>query len=273
MSVSRKPRLRVVAAVASLPARRPRLHVASLLPSGRSIAAGLALLALGAAGYALARMTPLFAAEAVDVRGATPAVAAQIRAVLAPVVGDSLVGLDEAAVERRVAALPDVAEARLDRAFPHTLAVTVRLERPIAVVRQAAESWLVSTRGRVLRRLARGDRAALPRVWVGRSVDLSTGGLIARPGAALAVRAVTRVAADPLPGRLKAVRAGDQDISLVLGSGLELRLGGAADLELKLAVARRLLPDLPARDEGGPAYVDLSVPERPVTGVNSQVEG
>ena len=69
------------------------------------------------------------------------------------------------------------------------------------------------------------------------------------------------------------MRAKDAELTLVLGSGLELRLGDAGDLRLKLAIARRIL-----RSQGAAArrdgYIDVSVPERPVVGgVNSQVGG
>ena len=47
-----------------------------------------------------------------------------------------------------------------------------------------------------------------------------------------------------------------------LRSGVELRLGDPTDVRLKLAVARRALRGLPA----GTAYLDVSVPERPVAG-------
>jgi hypothetical protein len=50
-----------------------------------------------------------------------------------------------------------------------------------------------------------------------------------------------------------------------LRSGLELRLGDPTDVRLKLAIARRALGRLPA----GAAYVDVSVPERPVAGTDN----
>ena len=50
-----------------------------------------------------------------------------------------------------------------------------------------------------------------------------------------------------------------------LRSGLELLLGGADDLELKVAVAERALPMLPA----GSTYLDVSIPGRPVSGTGS----
>ena len=56
----------------------------------------------------------------------------------------------------------------------------------------------------------------------------------------------------------------DKELTLVLHSGLEVRLGDAGDLRLKLAVARRLL--LIQGAETVASYVDVSVPERPVMG-------
>ena len=60
----------------------------------------------------------------------------------------------------------------------------------------------------------------------------------------------------------------------MLGAGLEMRLGDAGDLRLKLAVARRILH---ADGAAGTAhgYLDVSVPERPVLGaptLKSKVE-
>ena len=63
----------------------------------------------------------------------------------------------------------------------------------------------------------------------------------------------------------RAVRRRTASSTLVLARGLELRLGDAGDLRLKLAVARRILL-LERRRERPRRYVDVSVPERPVVG-------
>jgi hypothetical protein len=66
------------------------------------------------------------------------------------------------------------------------------------------------------------------------------------------------------------VRAGGQELTLVLRSGVEVRLGDLSDRLLKLTVAARILPSV----EGPDGYVDVSVPERPVASatLDSQVE-
>ena len=66
----------------------------------------------------------------------------------------------------------------------------------------------------------------------------------------------------PLFGRVRFVRVGEGELTLVLRDGLELRLGAIDDVRLKLAIARRILALIDPSTHGG--YVDVSVPERPV---------
>ena len=90
---------------------------------------------------------------------------------------------------------------------------------------------------------------------------------------ALAVAATTLapLRGAPLPGGIRTVRAG-RELTLVLGGGLELRLGDRGDLALKVAIARRILRVTGAALAGG-GYLDVSVPERPVLSSKSQVAG
>lgn len=267
MSGSRKRAARPSAALVSLPARAGT-HLP--LPSGHSILAGLALLAVAAGGYAVARTSSLFAVEQVRVEGATPALARKVREALSPSLGTSLIALDGAAVVGRVEQLPEVRSAVYDRAFPHTLVVTVRRERPAAVLRRGSESWLVSARGRVIRPLRRRDHPRLPRVWVPRGTPVAPGAVLAGAGILRAAGAAAVLLDEPLPRRVTAVRAGEGDLAFRLAGGLELRLGDPSELRLKLAVAREVLPLV----EPGTLYLDLSVPERPVAGttLDSEVE-
>ena len=68
----------------------------------------------------------------------------------------------------------------------------------------------------------------------------------------------------------KRVIATREELTLVLQTGLELRLGDGSDLPVKLEVVRHVLPRL----AGARGYLDLSVPERPVAGetLDSKVE-
>lgn len=270
MAATRTRAARSRAAVLPFPGRaRRRARLSALAPSGPSLLIGFGVLAVALLGYVAARETSAFAVREVRVEGATPALARQIRTALRPVVGGSLLALDGDRVLSRLESLPSVLSAGYDRAFPHALVVRVRRERPAAVLRKGAESWLVSGRGRVLKRLRRGAHPRLPRVWVPRSVAASAGALMSDPDARRAVLALHPLAEAPLPLRVRSARATPEELTFALAGGLELRLGDESDLRLKLAVAREILPVV----GGGPCYLDVSVPERPVACENPQLGG
>jgi hypothetical protein len=106
---------------------------------------------------------------------------------------------------------------------------------------------------------------------VKRDVPLAVGGALPARLAA-AARAASAGRGAGLPGGLRTVEVGSDALTLVLGSGLEVRLGDDGDLRLKLAIARRILAQTGAA-AAGTGYVDVSVPERPVLSSNSQVGG
>jgi cell division septal protein FtsQ len=211
----------------------------------------------------------MFAVDRIAVAGAPPEVAKDVRAALAPALGESLLGLDLAELERRAERVPTVAAATFDRSFPHTLAIAVVPEVPVAVLRQGSSSWLVASGGRVVAELVTGARPGLPRVWLARDVDVRLGERMS----GMPLRAVTAVAPlveRPLPVGVASVAAKRGELTLKLRTGLELRLGDTTDLVVKLEVARHVLPRL----SGVVGYLDVSVPERPVAGetLQSQVE-
>jgi cell division protein FtsQ len=228
------------------------------------------LLAVGGATWIAGHMTSLFAVNAIEVRGVRAGVAADVRSALAVAEGRSLLSLDVPSLEARVEGIPTVADASLDRAFPHRLVVSVVPERPVAILRQGADSWLASAGGRVMSTVARGTRPELPRVWLGRGSTPAVGGTLSGHAAA-AVHAVAPLAGSSLPVRVASVRATRTELTLVLRTGREVRLGDSTQLALKLAVAARILPALVP----GEGYLDVAVPERPVAAdsLNSQPEG
>ena len=241
-----------------------------LLPSGRSLLVGFALV-LGAAGlYALARVTPMFALRRIRVEGVPPAVAARVKAALEPLEGTSLLALNGGDVERRLAALTVVASASYDRDFPHTLRVVVRPEHPVAFVRHGADGWVVAASGRVIAAAQPRADSRLPRVWL-TSEPPRVGDMLTDALGLRAVRALSLARQAHLGGRVTTVRAADHELTFLLASGLELRLGDLRAIRLKLAVASQVLPDLLAH--GGYGYLDVSVPARPVAGLKSQPEG
>lgn len=247
-------------------APRPRTRTAALRPL-LAVVIALALVG-GAVGlYVAARQTSLFALDRIEVTGASPPVAARIRAALANYQGRSLVRFDGTDARRRIAAVSEVATASFDRDFPHTLKVRVRLERAVAVLRRGPDAWVVSASARVLEQLDHRPYPRLPRIWLPPATDVSVnatlGGIAAMGIAAVAPLRPLHIGAD-----VRQVLTSDRELTLVLGTGTELRLGDSGDIRLKLSIAKQILPIA-----NGASYLDVSVPERPVAGYNPQVAG
>jgi cell division protein FtsQ len=230
------------------------------------VLATTALIGVAAGAYLAARQSAIFALDRIQVRGASPVVAREVRAALDSYVGRSLVRFDAGAAARRVAGVPEIAEVHFDRAFPHTLKVSVRLERPVAVLRQGSSAWLVSSSARVLNSLRR-PYPRLPRIWVPRTAEIQVNSTLAGPGAR-GVAAVAPLRPLHIGATVRQVRADDGELTLVLASGTEVRLGDSGDLRLKLAIVKQMLPYTT-----GSRYLDVSVPERPVAPSQTQVEG
>ncbi len=212
---------------------------ARALPSGRALLLGFALLAAGALAYVGARETSLFALRSIQISGAPP----------------------------RVAGLSDVAGVSFDRDFPHTLRVFVSPAHSIAVLRRGASAWIVSSDGRVVRTAGLFAARKLPRIWIPRSAAVDVGIAVGDADAARAVQALAIARRDGFGTRIAVVRATDSELTFVLAAGPELRFGDAAAMPLKLAVVKRVLPLVQSTS----AYLDVTVPARPIAGGNPQV--
>ena len=263
---------RVGEKVLSLPRKR-RLDVLRFAPSGRSLLSGVALVLVAVGLYALARETSMFAVGTIRIEGAPPAVAADVRRELRRYDGQSLVTVDANVVEQRVDGLPTVRSSVIDRGFPHTLRVRVVPEIPVAVLRRGADSFLVSARGRVIAPVALGTHRPLPRIWLPVRTELDIGSLLGGEAGGLAARSLAAFVGSGFTNRITFVRALDGQITLGLLGGLEIRLGAPVDLRVKIAIAHGIVPRLALPSEGGPDYLDIAVPERPVAGRNPQLEG
>jgi cell division septal protein FtsQ len=246
-----------------------------VLPSGRSLAVGFGILAAAFLLYLGGRESSVFSVRSVEVATEPAGHARLVRRELAPLRGTSLLEIDGGSIERRLESLPHVHLLGYDRSFPNTLRVHVSVERPVAVLRQADENWLVSGRGRVLRKLDRKLRRPLPVVWLPPAFEPEAGVILRAPDSAHAVAALAAATrSEPrLTRRIWYVKTGDEGLAMVLHDRLELRLGNATEFALKLRVAKHVLAAV--RATGSPAtYVDVAVPERPVVGttLDSQVE-
>jgi cell division protein FtsQ len=239
--------------------------------SARVAAVAVTLTALLGLLYLAARETSVFAAEEVEITGGSRAVRESIREAVQPVVGESLVALDQDELRRRLEALPTVRAVRLDRAFPHTLRIAVSPELPLAILRQGEEDWLVSAEGRVMRTLDRGS-SSRPVVNVGDEVAVAPGEVANVVDVRHALAALRRLPRR-FPVRVETARVEEGSVFLDLAGGAELRLGRPRQLALKLVAAARVLRALTAYERADLGYLDVTVPERPVAGPKPQLSG
>ncbi len=254
---------------------RSRTREAGLrfVPSARSIVIGVVILVVAVGGYLVALTSSIFAVRSIAVVGGSPRVQAEVQKALAPELGTSLLHIDGNAIAQRTAALPDIVSVSYDRAFPHTLRIRIDAERAVMLVRQAKKTYVVSARGRVMRTVANPGKSSLPRVWVAKTEKLSVGETLSAADGALAAAALAPISAGAFPASIRTVRTTKDELTLVMRSGLEVRLGDIGDLRLKLAIAKRILHLAGTTPPSG-SYIDVSVPERPVLGgINSQVAG
>ena len=238
-----------------------RLDLVRFVPSGRSLLVTVgALIAIGLA-YWVAYATPVFAVDTIEIDGAPPALQRDVERATRDLVGRSLVSIDASEVEVTLHTIPAVAGVSVDRAFPSTLVVRVAPERPVAVIRRGTSAWLATGAGKVIREIAVGTEKGMPRLWIRRGATIRVGGQIPA-GLVPATRALAEAHAAGIASRVKGVRTTGDELTLVLRHGTEIRLGRAADVGMKLVIARKVLSLV----DGGTSYIDVSVPQRPVAG-------
>jgi cell division septal protein FtsQ len=244
----------------------------SVLPSGRSLLVGFALLGAALALYLGARQSDVFAVRSIEVATEPAGQSRNIRRALRPLAGTNLLRIDEATIARRLEDLPHVHLLGYDRAFPDGLRIHVSVERAVGVLRRGSERWLVSAEGRVLRKLEAPLRRPLPVVWLPRVVEPEIGAVLRNPDSRRAVAALAAVheTHPRFARRVWYVETEDAELTVVLRDHFEVRLGAAAELGAKLAAAYRVTAAI-ATSDTVVTYVDVSVPARPVVGADSQV--
>jgi cell division protein FtsQ len=219
---------------------------------------GLAALAVVALAAWVVLHSPLLDVDDVVVRGAARTTAAEVEAASGVRTGDALVFVDLGTAARRVEQLPWVATASVERRLPGELSIRVTERVPAAWVRRGPDGVAVlDGDGRVLADEA-DPPAGLPEI-TGTGAVPGPGGVL-RPARLAGV--VGRLAPE-LRADVVGVRAGDGEVVLLRREGPEVRLGAPVRVEEKSRVALAVLRTLTAPF---PAYLDVSVPDAPVTG-------
>lgn len=234
-----------------------------VVPSARVALCAVAVIALAGGSYAAALETSVFAVRKLEVVGGSPLVKADVQAALAPLLGRSLLRVDSSDVDRLVAPLPDVVAVSFDREFPNTLKIRVKAERPVLLLRRRQDTWVISARGRVMRRLKTPRLSSLPRMYVPKGTPVTVGETLPASDGAVAAAAVSAISRRTFPSPVRFVLSSRSELTFKLASRFEVRLGDLGDLGLKLAIARRILERVDATAETV-GYLDVSVPARPV---------
>lgn len=234
----------------SRPRRRERRPARR--PSGRSVRLRTVLIGAGVvlavlAAIVVAWVSPLLSVRTVEVLGNEAVPRDELVAALAVAEGTPLLQVDTAAAAQRVAELPRVASARVQRVYPSTVRVTVD-ERTAVVYFEAADgTHSVDTEG--------VDFAVEPPpLFTPRLVAASPG--TGDPATVAAVRVLEALPPE-VRGQVEEIAAGSEsDISLTLTDGRVVVWGGVDRSERKAAVLLPLLtqpgqrfdvasPDLP----------------------------
>jgi cell division protein FtsQ len=175
-----------------------------------------------------------------------------------------LFGLDEAAVEADVDALPWIASSRVQRHWPHTIVVTVTERVPVAQVAVAGGHWAeVDGSGRVLA-VGETRHTGLPRLAVAAPTAAVLNAGTRLPAADRPALAAAAALPDLPPQRLNEVEAvtvkAGTGVDLTLSDGATVLLGPPTDLSTKLAALATVVSEV---DMSGVRTIDLRVPGQP----------
>ncbi|HSD24484.1 MAG TPA: FtsQ-type POTRA domain-containing protein, partial [Solirubrobacterales bacterium] len=204
------------------------------------------------------RNLPLFSIDEVTVTGATTNGPA-IKKAVEQVAGDmTTLHLNDDELRNVVTHFPTVASVGATTSFPHTLHVTVTERLPVAFIKVGDRRTAVSADGYLLLGASFNPKQ-LPRIEgaVGNGARLD--------GDAAAQAAILGAIPAPLRDQIASSTWSDSDGGVVvsLDGGPDLRFGDGSRAQDKWTAAVAVLS---SPEHGSPAYLDVSVPERPVTG-------
>ena len=224
----------------------------------RLIAAGIVLVALYG-GYMLwFRNLSWFAIHDVTVDGATTS-ERQIKAAVEGVAGDmTTLHIKDDELRDAVARFPTVASVRASTSFPHGLTVTVTQRLPVAFVQIRGQPTAVSAEGYLLAG-AEFDEKALPRI------DGAAAHGARLDGDAAAQAAILGATPEPLRDKVTDSSSDEQSGGVVvdLKNGPEVIFGDGSRARDKWEAAVAVLS---SPEHGSPSYVNVVVPEKPVSG-------
>jgi cell division protein FtsQ len=252
----RRPGTRAPSRPRSAPRARPAQRGAVV--RRRLIVAAIGIVVLWA-GYMLwFRNLSLFAIDEVSVTGATTNAPAIKKAVEQVAQDMTTLHLKDDELRDAVAHFPTVSSVGARTSFPHTLHVTVTERPPVAFIKVGPRRTAVSADGYLLLG-ASFDPKQLPRI------EGATAQGARLEGDAAAQAAILGATPPPLRERITGSSWDDVQGGVVVGldGGPDLRFGDGSRARDKWTAA---LAVLSSSEHGSPSYLDVSVPDRPVSG-------
>jgi cell division protein FtsQ len=224
----------------------------------RLLAAAVIMLALYG-GYMLwFRDLSWFSINDVTVKGATTN-EREIRSAVEQVAGDmTTLHIKDGELRDAVARFPTVASVGASTSFPHGLEVTITERLPVAFLQVHGQQTAVSADGYLLAG-ADFDAKALPRI------EGAAAHGVRLDDDAAAQAAILGATPEPLRNHITG-STWDEDsggVVVDLKNGPEVRFGDGSRAQDKWQAAVAVLS---SDDRGSPSYLDVSVPDRPVSG-------
>ncbi len=237
---------------------RPRPTARGAVIRRRLIGAAIVLVALYA-GYMLwFRDLSWFAIDDVTIKGATTN-GREIKSAVDGVAGDmTTLHIKDDELRDAVARFPTVASVKATTSFPHGLEVTITERLPVAFAQIGGRPIAVSADGYLLAG-ASFDQKQLPRI----EGAAARGARLDEDAAAQA--AILGATPEPLRNRVTVTNWDDErgGVVLDLRNGPEVRFGDGSRARDKWTAAVAVLS---GDERGSPSYLDVSVPDRPVSG-------
>jgi cell division protein FtsQ len=232
---------------------------------------GLSLGAVGLLGIGL-MFSPVFALHRIDIRRAGTA-EPRIRSAAKLRAGAPLVSLDIEAIQRRIAALPEVSAAKVERKWPRGLRITVATRTPVVALSHAGRIALVASDGTVLRDFGPGvdvvDDDGMAYRPIVTDVIVPVGETVT--GASKRVSDLFSALDSDLRDRVVSVTVNGDDLNASLSAAgkvgyLSVRFGDEHELAIKAHALGALLAAGSAANVAG---IDLTVPDAPVLRLSS----
>lgn len=238
---------------------RRRIHLPRITP--RRLAAVLVLAAILFGAWLWFRSSSLVQIRQVQISGVSGEGAAQIRATLRQqALAMTTLNVSQAKLESSVSGYRHVAGLRVSAHFPHSLAIAVDEQIPVAVLRSGGRQVAVDPSGLILAGASTAGLPSLPGA-------ADTGGSRVSVPATLATLKVLGAAPYQLLSHIANARStAKHGVEVQLRAGPVVYFGSSRQLVAKWQAADAVLAD---SDSAGATYIDVSSPQRPAAGSDS----